>query len=349
MTRFVTLWALLITACTGPEADLPDVGPDAPADATAEIADDTASVTPPPFTAVTFNTGTSEGLADADPDDAYTPQMGVYSDQYYGDGLAWREGIDAVAAFFAEVDPDVVVFQEIFWPGDCPGIPVEAQAGFACEGWAEGDPTVAEAVLGPGWQVMCHVGKPDKCAAVHRRFGSFQGCDADFCLEGMLGSTVTGCGKGARIGRGVIDRVGGGTLTLVNVHGSSGFGLEEQGCRVAQFEQIFVDLGDGAPAASGEVNLVMGDFNTDPWRLTGDPSGRRLLDFVGDGKGFHFVSESGPDATPTYAAFNIDHVVSDALTGSCWHAGVDEGHPAPFEAAYFDHRPAVCALQFPTP
>jgi endonuclease/exonuclease/phosphatase family metal-dependent hydrolase len=182
---------------------------------------------------------------------------------------------------------------------------------------------------------------------VNRRFGSFRGCDADFCLEGLFGTTVEGCGKGARVGRGVIDLVGGGTLTLVNVHGSSGFGLEEQQCRVAQFEQIFVDLGDGLPGADGDVNLVLGDFNTDPYRLTGDPSGRRLLDFAGDGKAFHFVSEVGVDAPPTYAAFNIDHVLSDVLTGSCWHAGTSDDRPAVLNAAYFDHQPAVCALEFP--
>lgn len=355
--RWMTLLGLLFAACGGAGADLHDAAHDAipdtaVADAANDLSDLDADLGPEAddhrsFVAVTFNTGTSEGLADVNPDDAYTTQMGVYSDLYYGDGLAWTEGLTAVAAFFAEVDPDVVTFQEIFWPGECPGIPAEARVGFVCETWQPGDPTVAEAVLGEGWQVMCHVGKPDKCAAVNRRFGSFRGCDADFCLEGMFGSTVEDCGKGARIGRGVIDLVGGGALTLVGVHGSSGFGLEEQGCRVKQFEQIFVDLGDGAPAASGELNLVLGDFNTDPFRLTGDPSGKRLLDFVGPGRAFHFVSEAGVDAPPTYAAFNIDHVFSDHLAGSCWHAGVDEGHEAVLPASYFDHKPAVCTLTFP--
>lgn len=351
MTRITTLLAALLWACSGPGHALTDATVDAPdvsfSDASPEDGVPADAQAPRSFVAVTFNTGTSEGLADANPDDAYTPAMGVYSDQYYGDGLAWSEGVAAVRAFLAEVDPDVVAFQEIFYTGDCEGIPAEARAGFVCEGWAPGGPTVAQMVLGEGWQVICHEGKPDKCLAVNPRFGRFRGCDADFCLEGAWGSTVVGCGKGARIGRGTIDRADGGTLTVVNVHGSSGFGLEEQQCRVQQFEQIFVDLGDGQPAANGEVNLVLGDFNTDPWRLAGDPSGRRLLDFVGAGKPFHFVSESGADATPTYAAFNIDHVVSDHLNGACWHAGVDEGHPAPFEAAYFDHKPAVCTLTLP--
>lgn len=38
----------------------------------------------------------------------------------------------------------------------------------------------------PLW-AACHSGKPDKCAAVKRSFGSFRGCGDDFCLEGLMG------------------------------------------------------------------------------------------------------------------------------------------------------------------
>lgn len=69
---------------------------------------------------------------------------------------------------------------------------------------------------GDGYQVMCNPGKPDKCAAVKKSFGSFRGCADDFCLEGMEGYTVPDCGSGARVGRAILDRVDGGTLTLVN-------------------------------------------------------------------------------------------------------------------------------------
>jgi hypothetical protein len=309
------------------------------------------ATTPPArtFTAVTFNTGTSGTVDPEAPPDGYGTAQAALEDQWYGNGLAWAPSVQAAKAWLAATDPDVVAFQEIFHPGDCAGIPLEAQVGFACEGWTAGMPTVAQSILGPGWQVMCHAGKPDKCEGVNRRFGRFRGCDADLCLEGMAGSTVEGCGKGARVGRGVIDLWdGGGTLTLVGVHGSSGIAADDQQCRVQQFQQIFADLGlgDGQPAANGTRNLVLGDFNTDPGRLAeADTSAARLLDFAGPGKAFHFLTEVGAEVTPTYAGlFNIDHVLSDTLSGTCWTAGVTEGHPPVTDIVFFDHHPVACTI-----
>ena len=114
--------------------------------------------------------------------------------------------IDATQVFFREIEADVIVFQEIFWSGHCGDVPAEARPDFVCEGWQAGDPTVAQILLGEGYQVACHPGKPDKCAAVNLDFGSFSGCDQAFCLEGLEGLGVEGCGQGARVARGVIVR-----------------------------------------------------------------------------------------------------------------------------------------------
>ncbi len=300
------------------------------------------------FSAVGFNTGTSEGtVPENDPNGGYTREKAAYSDQYYGDGLAFGAVVEDARQFLTSLRPEVVFFQEIFYSGDCPSVPAEARAGFVCESWVAGQPTVAQIVVGEGYQVACHVGKSDKCLAVRRDFGTIRGCGADFCLEGLYGSAVPDCGRGARIGRAVIELEGGGTLTAVNVHLSSGFSGEDQQCRVRQVEQIFVDLGDGQRALSGEINLAMGDFNTDPGRLAQvDPSAQRLNDFAGPDKPFRFVSPVGPDVTPTYAnLFNIDHAISDRLVGSCVSPGVSEGHPPVSGIAYFDHHPLVCHLQ----
>lgn len=297
--------------------------------------------------AVTFNAGTTEGLRHDDPpDDGYTSEDAMVSDMWYGDGLAWLPAVEATRDWLAEVQPDVIAFQEIFYAGECPDIPADAYDGFFCETWSEGDPTVAQVILGEGYQVACNLGKPDKCLAVKRSFGTFRGCDADLCLDGLDGARVPDCGSGSRIGRGVIELADGGTITVVNVHGSSGVTVDDIGCRVQQFEQVFVDL-DGEPAANGEVNIVLGDFNTDPGRLAdGDDSAARVLDFVGEGHDFHFVTDVGRRAEPTYAGlFDIDHVISDAFEGSCWSAGVTEGHPDVIDAVYFDHKPAVCTLE----
>jgi hypothetical protein len=304
------------------------------------------------FLAVTFNSGTTTGLAhNSEPDDGYTSDHATISDMWYGDGLAWLPAVDAARAFLAELQPDVIVFQEIFYAGECETIPPENYPDFFCQDWTAGDPTVAQVILGAGYQVACNLGKTDKCAAVKTSFGSFRGCSGDLCLDGLDGSQVDGCGSGSRIGRGVIDLAIGGSVTLVNVHGSSGFSQDDQDCRVKQFDQVFVDLGDGAPGANGAINLVMGDFNTDPGRLArDDDSAARLIEVVGDGLPFQFVTEVGLDAEPTYTGlFNIDHVISDALSGDCWAAGVTENHPAVIDAIYFDHAPIVCNVGGPLP
>ncbi len=297
------------------------------------------------FVAVTFNTGTAPELPhDGPPEDGYSQALADLSDMHYGNGLAWLPAVDAATFFLSTLQPDVIVFQEIFHTPDCASVPAAARAGFVCEGWVEGEPTVAQTIVGSGYQVLCNLGKPDKCAAVRRTLGSFRGCTRDLCLDGLDGAQVSGCGSGSRVGRGVIDLVRGGSITLVNVHGSSGIEAADQDCRTRQFDQVFVDL-DGAPAANGAVNLVMGDFNTDPERLaSGDPSAARLVEHV-DGTPFHFVTATDRRAPATYAGlFNIDHVISDALGGECWAAGITEGHPPVIDAVYFDHVPIVCEL-----
>ncbi len=313
--------------------------------------DSAAAVEPLAFTAVTFNTGTSESMGhDSEPDDGYTSEHAAVSDEYYGDGLAWLPAVDGATAFLADVQPDVIAFQEIFHPPECAAIPEDAHPDFICETWKEGDPTVAQMVLGEGYQVMCQPGNSDKCAAVRTGFGTFAGCDEDLCLEGLAGSVIDGCGSGTRVGRGVVELADGGELTVVAIHSSSGMASDDMDCRVAQVNQVFVDLGDGAPAASGENNVILGDLNTDPGRLAeADPSAARWLDFValpGEDGDFQFVTEVGEDADPTYAGvMNIDHVISDHATGPCWHAGTTEGHDPVIDAIYFDHQPAVCALE----
>jgi len=262
-----------------------------------------------------------------------------------------------VTAFLDQTGPDLVTFQEIFWSDACADIPEEDRVGFVCEDWQPGDPTVAQVLVGAGWQVACNLGKPDKCAAVDRRVGSFAGCEDDFCLEGITGSTIDGGGSGARVGRGVVEQVDGGRFTLVNVHGSSGVTPDDAACRVKQVEQVFVDLGDGEPAANGSRNLVMGDLNTDPGRWADwDASAARWTDFVGQGHAFHFITQVGPDAPLSYQGLaDIDHVMSDAWQGSCWYAGLSGAssdsagveHDAVIDAVYFDHRPVVCDVGVP--
>ncbi len=299
------------------------------------------------FVVVTFNTGTGASTGTEGDGDGYGSAEAAISDAEYGNGLAWVEAVEAVRSWFALVQPDVVTFQEIFYSGNCPAIAPEYHPGFVCETWAAGDPTVARVLLGMGYQVACHPGKDDKCIAVKKSFGSIRQCtDPDFCLEGLDGERVDGCGSGARVARATIDLVAGGSITVVNYHGSSGILPDDMDCRAEQVEQVFVDM-DGEPGADGTRNVVMGDLNTDPGRVPGwlDPSSAAWNDHVGGSQPFQWVSAFGPSATPTYTGgLNIDHVASDAFTGVCHVPGVTAGYPAVYPYVMFDHKPLVCEL-----
>lgn len=298
-----------------------------------------------PIVVVTFNTGTTTGMNhDGAPDDGYTSAEAEISDMHYGDGLAWVPVVEDTERFLAAVQPDIVAFQEIFHPGECATIPPELHAGFVCESWSEGDPTVAQRIVGMGYQVACHQGKNDKCIAVRRAFGTIRGCDADLCMDFLDGAGVPDCGSGSRVGRAVVDRVDGSVLTVVNVHGSSGVEADDVACRVAQFEQVFVDL-DGEPAANGELNVVLGDLNTDPGRYDGvDASATRFNQLAAE-RGFDFVTEVGRMAPRSYAGIvDIDHVLSDGLGGDCAIPGVTDDVPVS-ATRYFDHSPVICELR----
>lgn len=85
-------------------------------------------------------------------------------------------------------------------------------------------------------------------------------------------------------------------------------------CRIRPIEQLFIDFGDGSPGVNGKAHLIIGDFNTDPKRIhTFDSSARRWNDFVGDGKPFHFLTESRGLAGSYLGLFTIDHGVSDVF------------------------------------
>jgi hypothetical protein len=296
---------------------------------------------------MTFNTGTTLGLRHDDPpDDGYTSAQARTSDAWYGNGLAWRDAVEAVRRFVREIDPDIVAFQEMFYPEECSAVPAEARAGFVCETWKPGDPSVARVVLGDDYQIGYHPGKPNKCLGVHRRFGAIRGYDNDSPANWLQGFKLQGCGGGARVARAIVDRTSGETLTVISIHGTSGRKPADQACRVRQVERIFVDFGDGAPGANGKQNLILGDFNTDPFLAAAiDPSAARWNDFVGEGKAFHFISKLGADAPRAYQRFaDIDHVVSDVFRGSCRYPGLDRGTQPVFDGTYFDHTPVVCTL-----
>ena len=296
---------------------------------------------------MTFNGGTTDGLPhDRDLDDGYGEAEAAIADALYENSLSFRPAEAALTAFLAQTAPDIVVFQEIFHDPWCEAIEVDPALDFVCAGYTPQRALQIERLLGPAFQVACADGQPDNCLGVRRSVGTIRGCPADApCPGGLAGhGPPSGCSRGARVGRAVVDLADGTPLVVINAHGTSGFTAEDQACRRDQFAQIFVDTGDGQPAADGALNLVMGDFNTDPVMLVAvDPSAAALAD-LSQAAGFEFLSPTDPSGPATYygVAVRIDHVLSDGLVGPCVIAGGTEGVPPVMEMVYWDHRPVIC-------
>lgn len=337
---------MILAACTAGD----DADPDSAAPTGADDTNDTAGVRA--VRIVSFNTGTTPGLDHDGTDDGYTQAMADAADALYRNSLSWRPAERSVAAFLADVQPDLAGFQEIFHDPWCADIDVDPALDFVCDDWTPGRRIQTLRVLGEGYQVACHPGKPDKCFAVRRALGTFRGCDADVCDDVVRGAIVEGCSSsGARVASAVIDLTAGGSLTLTHVHGSSGFALDDQQCRRTQLEAVFEGLDGAPPLADGARNVILGDFNTDPTRFADfDPSAAYLAAQAG-AAGFTFLNDVRADATPTYGPglATIDHVLSDAMTGSCRHPGVTPGTNPVTDATYFDHVPLVCEATFVAP
>jgi len=300
---------------------------------------------------MTFNAGTTTHLPHGDPEDGYTDEMAEAASDLYSNNLSWTPAEEGLAAFLADEQPEIAIFQELFFDPWCEEIEVDPDLDFVCQDYAADRPLQIERLLGEAYQVACATGHPDNCVGVLRSFGDLRGCpDEGLCLEGLDGmAPPSGCTAGARVGGVPLDLPDGRTITVVDVHASAGLSEDDMMCRVEQFTQVFEDRGDGAPAASGAVNLVAGDINTDPFVLAdADPSAAYWAGFVGEGKPFGYLSARDEEGPPTHVTgLRIDQVIADGLTGDCEVIG-SGGAPGPLlDAVYWDHAPVLCEAALP--
>jgi hypothetical protein len=303
------------------------------------------------FRALTFNAGTTTLLPHGDDSDGYDDGLAEIASDLYSNNLSWNPAEAALAVFLTDERPEVALFQELFFDPWCQEIEVDPALDFVCQQYAADRPLQIERLLGDDYQVACAVGHPDNCVGVLRSFGELRGCPAEgACLDGLDGlAPPSGCTSGARVGSVAVDLPDGRAFTLVDVHASAGLSGDDMDCRVEQFVQVFEDRGDGAPAASGAVNLVAGDINTDPFTLAAaDPSAAYWAEAVGEGAPFDYLSSSDGDGPATHVTgLRIDQVVTDGLTGDCEVVGDPGGADELLDAVYWDHAPVLCDVTLP--
>lgn len=299
------------------------------------------------FKVMTFNVGTASmlvkghsGLANE-----YGSDDALISDKYYGNGLAWKKALLPVAALIVETSPDIIGLQEVFDPEECKNIPIQYHREFICNNWQSGDLTVLQLILGDDYQVACHLNDSQKCIAVKKSFGKIRGCDSNVCLRFLEGQIFKGCGGRTRLGRAVIDRKNGESITVTHIHATSGLSIKDKDCRNKQFRAIFEDWGDGVPGASGPQNIVFGDFNTDPDRMAWmDKSAKTLSEYLNNGSFRKINSEERQNRATYLGIVNIDHIISDSFQGDCFSPGITAGTDYVLSYSFFDHVPSICKL-----
>jgi len=356
---FAVLLAIAPAACGTSSTGTPDAGADVGLRIDAVVRDgDTAQVAAEPlkFTVMTFNAGTSSGQLHSKDEaegngDGYTDEHAQEVDAHYGNSLSWNPAEAKTIEFLADLKPEIVAFQEIFHDPWCEDIEAKPELDLVCNDYSPDRPYQMERLLGDDYQIACNLDAEDRCAAVRKDFGRFVGCPLDeVCFGGIRGPGLgdIGCSEAARIGSIEIELIDGRLLVLVNAHANAGMKDSNMECRKHQFQQIFLDRGDGKPAAFGEANLIMGDLNTDPFVLAAtDPSAAELNKYVGEGKPFHYISSDSAEGPPTHVTtMRIDHVISDVIGGSCVVAGESPGVEPIMETTVFDHRPVICEVEF---
>ena len=312
---------------------------------------------PRPLTVITINAGTTPGLAhDSDEESGrapYTDTTAGIVDASYQNSLSWNPAEARLTEWLAQVDPDIVAFQEIFHDPWCDDInrPEDAPLDLVCGSYTRERPRQVRRLMGPDFQIVCGEGKPDTCIAVHKRLGPVTACDGqpDNCLTTWDGFIpLSRCTSRDRLGRAFVESSNGHpAFNIIAVHGTSGLTVEDALCRRDIFSLIFDDKGDGTPLVRPDaINLVLGDFNVDPILFAGgDDSADYLLEHIGDDHPFQWHSPTDPSGPRSYAlGVSIDHVASDGLTGSCIIPGSSPGVAPIWDRIYWDHRPVVCEL-----
>jgi endonuclease/exonuclease/phosphatase family metal-dependent hydrolase len=248
---------------------------------------------------------------------------------------------DRVRDSIRALEPDVVALQEISTAAQCEKRS-ERRPKKVC---AQENRTEAEEqtrrILGPGYTIAIAKGRYE-AIAVKVSAGTIKGCEPGaICWAGYLPNLPEGCDPGFSIS--AVDAALKGTeVRVVNVHPDS----IKRRCRTLELEQAFA-------LATGPKNLMLGDWNTDPYRGRGEDVEVWKREVAKRPFTVHSgLMEHDPpywtDLVPwPWPDKTLDHVLSDFARGVCTTLGVAPGTRRLDHDGDLDHRGLLCELTMP--
>jgi len=248
-----------------------------------------------------------------------------------------RKVADQILALEQSGKPMVVMLQEM-WHGDCSQISTSWWRSWSnprlCDGATRGRPSV-ERILGNRYRYSCT--QTENIGGTIRNGYECTGIDPwqiDFTNTAYLGDARgyhPECVGGAGVDTGyqvteVVRFQSGQRFLLVNTHLS---GTTDNECRAAQIN----DLSNSLRSRGNPINLIAGDFNTEPYNdvyAGGVAFRRNFYTPWYPGEAINPVAQlidSGnmPSARYVWGSPALDHVLSNSFSGNCLFRGYYDG------------------------
>jgi len=254
---------------------------------------------------------------------------------------------ERLAKNLKQVKPDVIALQEMIAPWQCQG--VQHPLGWHVCSIAQ-DPPQARRLLGDDYSIVCEPNGQFECIAVHRQAGEIIGCPVGgLCYNARTPVPLPGCDAGFSISAVTVRLVNGSIFDVINVHPAS----FSTSCRAELLNRALEGDGTSPSIIQGEKVLIMGDFNTDPWR-THDQSTLVWTNIIEQGWSDRpLIYHSGiAEKNPPYYTLDFfikrtyDLVVSNFAEGVCQVLGETPNTQRLDGGVGNDHRAVYGVLTF---